>query len=129
MNRALSSIPEFKIQRNFFHAEFGSSPGIINVATKSGSNEWHGSAYELLRNNKMDARNFFSSVPEPFKRNQFGGSRGAPLLKETLFIFGSYEGFLQRLGTCHRRLFSTQNVLGGNFTAQNLLYHPLPLAP
>src|SRR5262245_27874250 len=54
MNPSLDSIQEFKIQRNFFQAEFGNSPGIINVATKSGSNEWHGSAYELLRNNKMD---------------------------------------------------------------------------
>src|SRR5256885_12957548 len=47
---------EFKIQRNFFQAEFGNSPAIINVATKSGSNEWHGSAYELLRNNKIDRK-------------------------------------------------------------------------
>src|SRR6266702_727543 len=115
MNPSLDAIQEFKIQRNFFQAEFGNSPGIINVATKSGSNEWHGSAYELLRNNKMDARNFFSAVPEPFKRNQFGGSLGAPILKEKLFVFGSYEGFRQRLGSVQRGLYPTQKLLSGDF--------------
>ena len=125
MNPSLDSIQEFKIQRNFFQAEFGNSPGIINVATKSGSNEWHGSAYELLRNNKMDARNFFSAVPEPFKRNQFGGSLGAPVLKEKLFVFGSYEGFRQRLGSVQRGLYPTQKLLGGDFSGENLIYDPL----
>src|SRR5258708_31354882 len=125
INPSVDAVQEFKIQRNFFQAEFGNSPGIINVATKSGSNEWHGSAYELLRNNKMDARNFFSSVPEPFKRNQFGGSVGAPILKDKLFVFGSYEGFLQRLGSVQRGLFPTQKLLGGDFTGENLIYDPL----
>lgn len=125
MNPSLDAIQEFKIQRNFFQAEFGNSPGIINVAAKSGSNEWHGSAYELLRNNKMDARNFFSAVPEPFKRNQFGGSLGAPTLKEKLFVFGSYEGFRQRLGSVQRGLYPTQKLLGGDFSGENLIYDPL----
>src|SRR6516164_4672363 len=72
INPSLDMIEEFKIQRNFFAAEFGNSPGIINVATRAGTNEWHGSAYELLRNDKLDARNFFSSQAEPFKRSQYG---------------------------------------------------------
>src|SRR5215831_16819073 len=125
MNPSLDAIQEFKIQRNFFQAEFGNSPAIINVATKSGTNEWHGSAYELLRNNKMDARNFFSPVQEPFKRNQFGGSLGAPILRDRLFVFGNYEGFRQRLGSVQRGLFPTQKLLSGDFTGENLIYDPM----
>jgi hypothetical protein len=124
---SVDAIQEFKIQRNFFEPEFGNSPGIINVATKSGSNQWHGSVYELLRNDKFDARNFFSSKTEPFKRNQFGFSLGAPIIKDKLFIFGNYEGMRQRLGVIQRGLYPTQTLLGGDFTGQNTVYDPLTL--
>src|SRR5438270_11604626 len=73
---SLDAVQEFKIQRNFFQAEFGNSPGIINVASRGGSNSFHGSVFEFLRNDAMDARNFFSSQVEPFKRNQYGGAGG-----------------------------------------------------
>src|SRR5262249_14360711 len=66
----------------------------------SGSNQLHGSVFEFLRNSKLDARNFFdqgNNAP-PFKRNQFGGSVGGPIKKDTMFLFGNYEGFRQRLG-------------------------------
>jgi hypothetical protein len=70
INPSLDAIEEFTIQRNFFEPEFGNSPGIINVATKGGTNQWHGSVFEFLRNDAFDAKNFFSSTTEPFKRNQ-----------------------------------------------------------
>ena len=124
INPSVDAIQEFKIQRNFFEPEFGNSPGIINVATKSGTNEWHGSVYELLRNDRFDARNFFSSRVEPFKRNQFGFSLGAPIVKDKLFIFGNYEGMRQRLGVIQRGLYPTQTLLSGNFTGQNTIYDP-----
>lgn len=127
LNPSLDAVQEFKIQRNFFQAEFGNSPGIINVATKSGTNEWHGSVYELIRNDKMDARNFFATRSEPFKRNQFGFSLGAPIVKNKLFAFGNYEGFRQRLGVVQRGLYPTQTLLGGDFTGQNVIYDPLTL--
>jgi Carboxypeptidase regulatory-like domain len=127
INPSVDAIQEFKIQRNFFEPEFGNSPGIINVATRSGSNEWHGSVYELVRNDNFDARNFFSSSPEPFKRNQFGFSLGAPILKDKLFIFGNYEGMRQRLGVVQRGLFPTQKQLSGDFTGENIIYDPLTL--
>jgi hypothetical protein len=68
INPSLDAIQEFRIQRNFFAPEYGNSPGIINVATRSGTNSWHGSAFEFIRNDLFDAKNFFSTRTEPFKR-------------------------------------------------------------
>src|SRR5207249_1128571 len=67
--------------------------------TSSGTNQWHGAAFEYLRNNKLDARNFFSNTEgaPPFKRNQFGGSLGGPIVRDKMFVFGTYEGFRERL--------------------------------
>lgn len=125
INPSLDIIEEFKIQRNFFNPEFGNSPGIINVATRGGSNQFHGSVYELLRNDKMDARNFFSRTAEPFKRNQFGFSVGGRVIKDKLFLFGNYEGLRQRLGQIQRGLFPTTKLLSGDFTGEAPIYDPL----
>src|SRR5258708_28517799 len=129
INPSLDLIQEFKIQRNFFNPEFGNSPGIINVATRAGTNTYHGSAYELLRNDTFDARNFFSPTPEPFKRNQFGFSVGGPIIKDKLFVFGNYEGLRQRLGQVQRGLYPTQTLLSGDFSGQNIIYDPLTFDP
>ena len=126
---SLDAVQEFKIQRNFFQAEFGNSPGIINVASRSGTNEWHGSLFEYVRNNFFDAKNFFSPVTEPFKRNQFGGSLGAPILKDKLFVFLNYEGLRQVLGQVQRDLVPTTAELGGNFAGQTTIYDPLTYNP
>ncbi len=92
----VDSIQEFKVQTGNAPAEFGRGGGIIiNVATKSGTNEMHGSAYEFLRNNDLDARPFFSNGTSPLKRNQFGASLGGPIRKDKLFYFGNYEGYRQ----------------------------------
>jgi hypothetical protein len=114
---SLDVVQEFKIQRNFFQAEFGNAPGIINVASRGGENQFHGSLFEFLRNDKMDARNFFSSGVEPFKRNQFGAAGGGYLKKNKLFFFGNFESFRQRLGVIQRGIFPTTTQLGGNFSA------------
>src|SRR3954454_17506801 len=90
---SLDAVQEFKIQRNFFQAEFGNSPGIINVASRGGSNSFHGSVFEFLRNDVMDARNFFSSQVEPFKRNQYGGAGGGFIKRDSIFVFGNFESF------------------------------------
>ena len=87
------------MQRNFFQAEFGNSPGIINVASRAGTNEFHGSLFEFLRNDAMDARNFFSVSAEPFKRNQFGAAGGGYLKKGKIFFYGNFEEFKQRLAS------------------------------
>ena len=75
-------------------AEFGRGGGtIINVVTKSGTNAYHGTLYEFLRNDKFDARPFFSNRKNPLKRNQFGGALGGPIAQNKLFFFGNYEGY------------------------------------
>lgn len=91
---SVEAISEFKVQTGMAPAEFGRGGGvIINVATKTGTNNLHGSLYEFLRNDKFDARPFFSDRVSPLKRNQFGGSLGGPIVRDKLFFFGNYEGF------------------------------------
>jgi hypothetical protein len=89
----LDSIEEFRLLTNTFNAEYGRFSGaIVNVVTKAGTNEIHGSAYEFLRNEKLDARGFFDPSRGDFKRNQFGGTLGFPIVKNKLFFFGDYQG-------------------------------------
>ncbi len=93
----VDSISEFKVQTGLAPAEFGRGGGtIINVATKSGTNEYHGTLYEFLRNEYFDARPYFSSGKSPLKLNQFGGALGGPIKQNKLFFFGNYEGLRQR---------------------------------
>src|SRR5262249_22243251 len=90
---SLDSIDEFRLLTNSFNAEYGRfSGGIVNVVTKSGTNQIHGSVYEFLRNEKLDARSYFDPERGDFKRNQFGGTIGAPVVKNKLFFFGDYQG-------------------------------------
>ena len=89
----LDSIEEFRLLTNTFNAEYGRFSGaIVNVVTKSGTNEIHGSAYEFLRNEKLDSSNYFDQKRGVFKRNQFGGTLGFPIVKNKLFFFGDYQG-------------------------------------
>ena len=89
----LDSIAEFRILTNNFDAEYGNySGGVINVVTKSGGNELHGSGFEFLRNTALDARNFFSPERSFYRQNQFGGTAGGPIRKNKLFVFGDYQG-------------------------------------
>ena len=95
----VDAVREFSVQRDNYSAEFGKHPGgQVIIATQSGSNDFHGSVYEFLRNNALDAPNFFDqgSAP-PFQRNQFGVSAGGPIQQDKTFIFGNYEGFRQNL--------------------------------
>ena len=87
------AIEEFSVQTNSFSAEYGRGSGaIVNVVTKSGTNQFHGSAFEFLRNGDLNARNFFATSQDRLKRNQFGGSFGGPVIKNKLFFFGTYQG-------------------------------------
>ncbi|HMF01844.1 MAG TPA: carboxypeptidase regulatory-like domain-containing protein [Terriglobia bacterium] len=92
----VESIQEFKVQTNAFSAEYGRNAGIIvNAISKQGSNSVHGSAWEFLRNEKLDAKNFFDRADQPippFKRNVFGYSIGGPVIRNNTFFFHSYEG-------------------------------------
>src|SRR5438309_3805109 len=90
------AIQEFKTEENSMSAEFGRGGAAVNVVLKSGTNRVHGGAYEFIRNDKLDARNYFASPPPSpkpgFKRNQFGFFLGGPIKKDKTFIFGDYEG-------------------------------------
>ena len=95
----VDAVREFNVQRDTYSAELGKHPGgQVILVTQSGSNQWHGSVYEFLRNNALDASNFFDqgSAP-PFERNQFGASTGGPVERDKTFLFGNYEGFRQNL--------------------------------
>jgi hypothetical protein len=87
------SVQEFSLQTNSLSAEYGSSAsGAVNIVTKSGTNELHGSLFHFLRNGSVNARNFFAPESDTLKRNQFGGSIGGPIAKNRLFFFGTYQG-------------------------------------
>ncbi len=95
----IDAIAEFQTLTNTYGAQFGGNGGVINAVSKSGTNTFHGSAYEFLRNSDLDARNFFDgAAPPPFRRNQFGGSIGGPIRKDKAFFFFNYEGLRQSLG-------------------------------
>jgi hypothetical protein len=98
----IDSIQEFNLQANFA-PEYGRNSGsVINILTRSGSNHLHGSAFEFLRNDAMDARNYFNRTPatkSPFHNNNFGVSLGGPIIKDRTFFFGAYEGQRERVGS------------------------------
>jgi hypothetical protein len=95
----LDSIAEFRILTDNFDAEFGNySGGVINVVTKGGSNQLHGTAFDFLRNTDLDARNFFSPERSFYRQNQFGGTIGGPIRQNKLFFFGDYQGTRQSQG-------------------------------
>lgn len=120
---SVDAISEFHVETNDYTAEVGrTAGGVINVITKSGNNDFHGSAYEYFRNDKLDAHSYFDlpGSPKPeLRQNQFGGSIGGPIIKNKTFFFGDYEGFRQVSGQSSRQLtvptlFEEQNP--GNFS-------------
>ncbi len=95
----VEAVREFNVLRDSYGAEYGKRPGAqVTIVTQSGTNQWHGSVYEFLRNNIFDAPNYFDqgSAP-PFRRNQFGAAAGGPLKRDKTFIFANYEGLRQHL--------------------------------
>ena len=98
-NFNLDAIAEFKVLQNNYSAEYGQGAGtIVQLVSKSGTNKFHGSGFEFVRNSALDARNFFSNTVPPFQRNEFGGTFGGPIKKDKTFFFVEYAGFRQRLG-------------------------------
>jgi outer membrane receptor protein involved in Fe transport len=94
------ALEEFSVQTNNFSAEYGRNGGaVVNAITKGGTNEFHGSAWEFIRNDAMDARSFFAISKGKLRRNQFGYSAGGPVLRNKLFFFTSYEGVRERQGS------------------------------
>jgi hypothetical protein len=122
------AIEEFKVQASIYSAEFGRSPGAqINIATKAGTNQIHGVLYEYLRNNALDAKNFFDRPgPIPgYKRNQFGASIGGPIRKNKTFYFGNFESARIRQGITKVGTVPTTVMKNGDFSAlSTTIYDP-----
>jgi Carboxypeptidase regulatory-like domain/TonB-dependent Receptor Plug Domain/TonB dependent receptor len=100
-NLGVEAIQEFSVLTSNYSAEYGkTSGGVVNAISRSGTNQFHGSVYEFLRNSALDAPGYFDAgVSPPFRRNQFGASAGGPIRKDRTFVFGDYEGIRQSLGT------------------------------
>ncbi|HEY6989892.1 MAG TPA: TonB-dependent receptor, partial [Bryobacteraceae bacterium] len=102
--------------------------GVVNVSVKSGTNEFRGSAYEFLRNESLDARNFFSPINQPkphYVLNQFGGTLGGPIIRDKTFFFASYEGYRERQGQTLTSTVPTLAMRSGNFSGLGTIYDPL----
>jgi outer membrane receptor protein involved in Fe transport len=99
---SINTVDEFKVDNSTYSAEYGRNSGaIVNIATRSGTNSYHGELFDFVRNDMFDAKNFFTRPPAhipPFKRNNFGASIGGPIVKDKTFFFASYEGTRQRQG-------------------------------
>ena len=117
----VDAIAEFSVLTSDYTAEYGkTSGGVINAVTKSGTNQFHGDAYEFIRNSALDARNYFDgpSIP-PFKRNQFGASLGGPILRDKTFFFFNYEGLRQSLSSTNTNIVPSNDARNGIFYVQN----------
>lgn len=122
----VEAIAEFQILTNTYGAQFGGTGGVVNMASRSGTNQIHGSAYEFLRNNHLDSRGYFDVDPNgkptsapPYRRNQFGGSLGGPIRKDKLFFFANYEGLRSALGQTQIAYVPEPYVLKGQLCTVN----------
>jgi hypothetical protein len=134
----IDSIQEFKVNSHADQAEFGGvTGGVINVATKSGTNDLHGTAWEFLRNSAVNARNPFQTSVTPFRQNQFGGSLGGPVMlpklwngrKMKTFFFGAYEGIRFSQAANSFLHLPTDAELAGNLAGEAQAYNPFTTRP
>lgn len=114
VNLGVDAIREFRVLTNEYTAQYGrSTGGVVTAIYKSGTNEFHGGIFEFLRNDAFDARNFFDGQKPPFRRNQFGGSAGGPIIKNKTFMFGDYEELREVKGLAHVSLTLSPNARNG----------------
>jgi hypothetical protein len=109
---------EFRVITNNFDAQYGYTSGaVVSIATRSGTNQWHGVGFEFLRNSDLNASDFFTHVANPLKRNQFGGSIGGPIKHDKLFIFGNFQQTVEHLAIASSSNFvPNNNMLNGDFS-------------
>ncbi|HKE03769.1 MAG TPA: TonB-dependent receptor [Blastocatellia bacterium] len=124
IHTSIDALQEFKVQQSAYSAEFSHAGGLLNGTTKTGTNALHGGLFEFLRNDKLDARNFFAKEREVLKRNQFGGTLGGPVLipglyngRDKTFFFASYEGMRERQGLVFNSIVPTAAMKRGDFSA------------
>ncbi|HZP04402.1 MAG TPA: carboxypeptidase regulatory-like domain-containing protein [Terracidiphilus sp.] len=112
------ALQEFSVQTNSFDAQYGNNAGaVVNVVTKSGTNDWHGDAFEFVRNRVFNARNYFAPTVDPLKRNQFGATIGGPIHKNTSFIFfGWQKTIIRSVNNASNAIIPIAANLNGDFT-------------
>src|SRR6266700_1411751 len=125
----VDAIQEFSVLTGGFSAEYGrAAGGVVNAVSKSGTNTFHGDAYEFLRNSALDSNDFFNvgggNPKPPFRRNQFGGSAGGPIVKDKTFIFGDYEGLRQTKGIPTSITVMSDAARAGNLTSGTVPLNP-----
>jgi outer membrane receptor protein involved in Fe transport len=119
------ALQEFKIETGNYDAEFGRATGaIVNATTRSGSNQFHGVLYEFLRNQKLDANNYFNTSSQPYHQNQFGATLGGRIIRDKLFFFVDYEGLRISQAQPNTALVPTQAQKNGDFSSQLDLTSP-----
>jgi hypothetical protein len=121
-NLGVDAIQEFSVLTSNYSAEYGkTSGGVVNAITRSGTNQIHGSVYEFLRNSSLDSKNYFDvgTIP-PFKRNQFGGALGGPIVKDRTFFFADYEGIRQSKGISTLTTVPSQAARNGQICSLDL---------
>ncbi|MCU1325250.1 MAG: hypothetical protein JWN34_620, partial [Bryobacterales bacterium] len=123
---SIDALQEFKVESGVFGAEYGRGIAQVNVSTRAGTNQFHGVAFEFLRNSYFDARNFFARVNPPFKRNQFGGTFSGPIIipklvngKDKLFFMFNYEGLRERRALTQTGTLPDARYRSGNFLFLN----------
>ncbi len=114
----IDTLAEYKIDNSAFPAEYGRNSGaVVNLATRSGTNQYHGELFEFFRNNALDARNFFNTVAQgpqaPYKKNEFGADFGGPIIKNKVFFFLAYEGVRQHQSLSASTTVPSQNDRAG----------------
>jgi len=136
---SVESVREFKVLTGTFSAEFGRGAGVVSVSTKSGNNEIHGTAFEYLRNERFDARNFFAlptAAKPPLDRHQFGASLSGPIIRNQTFFFVDYAGLKETRGLTFVNTVPTEKTRRGDFSDYRTpagtlipIYDPLTTRP
>ena len=132
---SVDALEEFKVQTSTYSAEFGrSSGGVVNIQIKSGQNDFHGSAFEFLRNDALDANNFFNNkngrAKPPYRQNQFGGTFGGRIRRDKMFFFGDYQGGRIRDSQTFLSTVPSLKMRNGDFSELNrTIYDPLTRQP
>ncbi|MDW5267675.1 MULTISPECIES: TonB-dependent receptor [Acidobacteriaceae] len=128
---SIDALQEFSVQQSPYSAEYNRGGAFFNATVKSGTNKFHGGIFEFIRNDKLDARNYFSPTRQILKRNQFGGDLGGPVSiphlyngKDRTFFFVDYEGQRLRQGEVFNSIVANQAQRGGNFGTK-VIYDPL----
>ena len=115
LSPSIAAIDQFKVQENFLMPDQGTNPASVSIVTKSGTNQFHGQAFEFLRNGVIDARSFFAKGPEDVKQNQFGFASGGPLQKDRVWFYGFYEGLRELTAFSTAGYSPTQQMFDGRF--------------